>query len=104
MIATCISTGVSIDGIRAPKVVGSRGQMFDKVLHFKRLRLSYNDEPRGGKLRVEMNRALGRAPDAKPVTPGDPGLSTVLMMVMSKHTIDAPRPLWYHPAAMYKRV
>jgi patatin-like phospholipase/acyl hydrolase len=44
IIASCISTGMSIDQIRT-FYTASGQQMFDKASLLKRLQYSYNDEP-----------------------------------------------------------
>jgi patatin-like phospholipase/acyl hydrolase len=100
VIATCISAGMSTARIR-DFYVGSGRQMFDKASIFKRLRYSYNDEPLARKLREELNAALGH-PKAEPwATLGDPGLRTVLMMVLRNHSTDSPWPVWNNPRALY---
>ncbi|GJL58049.1 MAG: hypothetical protein NPIRA03_09060 [Nitrospirales bacterium] len=102
IIAACISAGMSMDTIRA-FYVSSGEQMFDKASVFKRLRYSYNDEPLAAKLRTELNRALGYPDDAAPATLGDPGLRTLLMMVLRNHTTDSPWPVWNNPHAKYNQ-
>lgn len=102
VIATCISAGMSTAQLRE-FYVGSGKQMFDKASVFKRLRYSYNDEPLAQKLREELNAALGY-PKAPPWAKlGDPGLRTVLMMVLRNHSTDSPWPVWNNPEAMYNR-
>jgi len=100
IIAACISTGMSMDQIRA-FYVGSGEQMFDKASVFKRLRYNYNDEPLAEKLRSELNRALGYAVGEAPATLGDAGLRTLLMMVLRNHTTDSPWPVSNNPRARY---
>ena len=102
VIATCISTGMSMDKLRE-FYVGSGEQMFDKASIFKRLQYSYNDEPLAAKLRTEFNRALGHANGAPPATLGDPNLRTLLMVVMRNHTTDSPWPLSNNPFAKYNQ-
>ncbi|GJL69705.1 MAG: hypothetical protein NPIRA06_23400 [Nitrospirales bacterium] len=102
IIAACISAGMSMDTIRA-FYVSSGEQMFDKASVFKRLRYSYNDEPLAAKLRTELNRALGYPDEAAPATLGDPGLRTLLMMVLRNHTTDSPWPVWNNPQAKYNQ-
>jgi len=102
IIAACISAGMSTAQIR-DFYVGSGKQMFDKASIFKRLQYSYNDEPLAGKLREELNAALGHPRAAPWARLGDPGLRTVLMMVMRNHTTDSPWPVWNNPAAKYNR-
>ena len=102
IISACISAGMSMDKIRA-FYVESGTQMFDKASVFKRLRYSYNDEPLAAKLRAELNRALGYSNDAPPVTLGDPGLRTLLMMVLRNHSTDSPWPVWNNPHAKYNQ-
>ncbi|MBC7779267.1 MAG: patatin-like phospholipase family protein [Proteobacteria bacterium] len=100
IIATCLSAGMSIDEIRA-FYVGSGKQMFDKASLFKRLRFNYNDEPLAQKLRVELNRALGRSEGPPFASLGDENLRTLLMMVMRNHTTDSPWPVSNNPHARY---
>lgn len=102
VIAACIATGMSMEQIRA-FYVGSGEQMFDKAALFKRLRYNYNDEPLAEKLRSELNRALGYAPSASPATLGDPGLRSLLMMVLRNHTTDSPWPVSNNPRAHYNQ-
>lgn len=100
IIATCLSAGMSIDEIRT-FYVDSGKEMFDKASILKRLRYSYNDEPLARKLRVEINRALGRSAQAPFATLGDEGLRTLLMMVLRNHTTDSPWPVSNNPDAKY---
>ena len=102
IIAACISAGMSMDRIRA-FYVGSGEQMFDKASLFKRLRYSYNDEPLAGKLRTELNRALGHADNVAPATLGDANLRTLLMMVLRNHTTDSPWPVFNNPLGKYNQ-
>lgn len=102
IIAACVSAGMSMDHIRA-FYVGSGKQMFDKASIFERLRYSYNDEPLAKKLRAELNRALGYAPEQAPATLGDENLRTVLMMVLRNHTTDSPWPVSNNPRAKYNQ-
>ncbi|MDZ7751469.1 MAG: patatin-like phospholipase family protein [Gammaproteobacteria bacterium] len=102
VIATCVSTGMSMDQIRT-FYVSSGQQMFDKASLFNRLRYSYNDEPLARMLRAELNKALGYASDTLPATLGDPGLRTLLMMVLRNHTTDSPWPVSNNPRAMYNQ-
>lgn len=102
IIAACVSAGMSMGDIRT-FYVDSGEDMFDKASVFKRLRYSYNDEPLAAKLRAELNKALGyRAGDA-PATLGDPGLRTLLMMVLRNHTTDSPWPVSNNPYAKYNQ-
>ncbi len=102
IIAACVAAGMSMDHIRA-FYVGSGKQMFDKASIFERLRYSYNDEPLAKKLRAELNRALGYAPEQAPATLGDANLRTVLMMVLRNHTTDSPWPVSNNPRAKYNQ-
>ncbi len=102
IIAACVAAGMSMDHIRA-FYVGSGKQMFDKASIFERLRYSYNDEPLAKKLRAELNRALGYAPEGAPATLGDEHLRTVLMMVLRNHTTDSPWPVSNNPCAKYNQ-
>ena len=100
IIAACIATGMSMEKIR-DFYLNSGKQMFDKASIFKRLRYSYNDEPLAKLLRAELNTALGHVPHGTPATLGDPGLRTLLMMVMRNHTTDSPWPVSNNPLAKY---
>jgi uncharacterized protein len=100
IVAACIAAGMSTDQIRS-FYVGSGKDMFDKASVFNRLKYSYNDEPLAAKLRAELNRALGDAPDAKPVTLGDERLHCLLMMVLRNHSTDSPWPVSNNPRAKY---
>ena len=55
------------------------------------------------KLRSELNAALGYGPSDPPALLGDPGLRTLLMMVMRNHTTDSPWPVWNNPHAKYNQ-
>ena len=102
IIASCISTGMSIDQIRT-FYTASGQQMFDKASLLKRLQYSYNDEPLAKKLREELDKALKHvASPAEPnATLGDEGLRTLLMMVMRNVTTDSPWPVTNNPLAKY---
>lgn len=102
MIAACISTGMSMETIRA-FYVKSGEQMFDKALLFKRLHYSYDDEPLAEKLKLELNRALGYHEGDEPAKLGDDGLRTLLMVVLRNHTTDSPWPIWNNPDAKYNQ-
>jgi predicted acylesterase/phospholipase RssA len=102
VIATCISTGMSMGKLR-DFYVGSGEHMFDKASVFKRLRYSYTDEPLAEKLRTELNRALGYPDGKEPAKLSDPNLRTLLMMVMRNHTTDSPWPITNNPEAMYNQ-
>jgi predicted acylesterase/phospholipase RssA len=102
IIAACISAGMSTGTIR-DFYLGSGRQMFDKASILKRLRYNYESEPLAQKLRAELNQALGHAPNAPPATLGDPGLRTLLMMVMRNHTTDSPWPVSNNPGAKYNQ-
>jgi patatin-like phospholipase/acyl hydrolase len=102
IIASCISTGMSMDQIRK-FYTDSGQQMFDKASLLKRLRYSYNDEPLARKLREELDKALKHtASPAEPnATLGDAQLRTLLMMVMRNVTTDSPWPVSNNPLAKY---
>ncbi len=102
IIAACISAGMSTGTIR-DFYLGSGRQMFDKASILKRLRYNYESEPLAQKLRAELNQALGHAPNAPAATLGDPGLRTLLMMVMRNHTTDSPWPVSNNPGAKYNQ-
>jgi predicted acylesterase/phospholipase RssA len=102
IVAACIATGMSMEHIRA-FYVGSGQQMFDRAALFKRLHYSYNDEPLAKLLREELNRALGYAPHDPPARLGDPGLRTLLMMVLRNHSTDSPWPVSNNPRAKYNQ-
>lgn len=102
IIAACISAGMAMAEIRR-FYVDSGAQMFDKAALFRRLRYRYEDEALAEKLRVELNRALGRAAGDPPATLGDPGLRTLLMMVLRNHSTDSPWPVSNNPAAKYNQ-
>jgi hypothetical protein len=102
VIAACVSAGMPMERIRA-FYLESGEQMFDKASLLKRLHYSYNAEPLALKLRTELNAALGHGPDDPPATLGDPGLRTLLMMVMRNHTTDSPWPVSNNPRARYNR-
>lgn len=96
IIAACISAGMSMETIRR-FYVESGEQMFDRASLVKRLRYDYNAEPLAKKLRGELNWALGYQNGDPPATLGDPGLRTLLMMVLRNHTTDSPWPVWNNP-------
>lgn len=102
VIASCISTGMSTDTLRQ-FYVDSGPDMFSKASLFKRLQYSYDDEPLANKLRLELNRALGKPADAAPALLGDDGLRTLLMMVMRNHNTDSPWPITNNPFAKYNQ-
>lgn len=102
IIASCISTGMSIDQIRT-FYTASGQQMFDKASLLKRLQYSYNDEPLAKKLRDELDKALKHvaSPTEPNATLGDDELRTLLMMVMRNVTTDSPWPVTNNPLAKY---
>lgn len=102
IIASCISSGMSIDQIRT-FYTASGQQMFDKASLLKRLQYSYNDEPLAKKLREELDKALKHvaSPTEPNATLGDDGLRTLLMMVMRNVTTDSPWPVTNNPLAKY---
>ncbi len=102
IIAACISAGMSMETIHR-FYIESGEQMFDKASLVKRLRFDYNAEPLAKKLRAELNRALGSQNGDPPATLGDPGLRTLLMMVLRNHTTDSPWPVWNNPEAQFNR-
>jgi predicted acylesterase/phospholipase RssA len=102
VIATCIATGMSTDALR-DFYVNSGEQMFSKASLFDRLKYSYDDEPLAQKLRVELNKALGKPANAPPALLGDDGLRCLLMMVMRNHSTDSPWPVTNHPRARYNQ-
>lgn len=102
IIAACVAAGMEMAAVRQ-FYVGSGKDMFDKASLLKRLHYKYDDEPLAKKLREELNRALGYGAGAPPAKLGDPGLRTVLMMVMRNHTTDSPWPLSNNPGAKYNQ-
>lgn len=102
IIATCVSAGMSTAQIR-DFYVGSGEQMFHPASLLKRLRHGYEDEPLAATLRQALNQALGHPPGAPPARLGDPGLRTLLMMVLRNHSTDSPWPVSNHPRARYNR-
>lgn len=102
IIAACISAGMSIEQIRR-FYVDSGDDMFHKANILARLKYSYEDEPLAAKLKTELNRALGHPAGARPATLGDPGLRTLLMMVLRNHSTDSPWPVSNHPRAKYNQ-
>jgi hypothetical protein len=103
IIAACIAAGMSVAQIR-DFYVDSGDDMFQKANILNRLKYSYEDEPLAAKLKTELNRALGYPADASPATLGDPGLRTLLMMVLRNHTTDSPWPVSNHPRAKYNQL
>lgn len=102
IIAACLSAGMSTAQIR-DFYVGSGADMFHKTHLLNRLKYGYDDEPLAAKLKAELNRALGHPADAAPALLGDPGLRTLLMMVLRNHSTDSPWPVSNHPRAKYNR-
>lgn len=102
IIAACISAGMSVAQIRR-FYVDSGQDMFHKASILNRLKYSYEDEPLAAKLKTELNRSLGHPVDASPATLGDPGLRTLLMMVLRNHSTDSPWPVSNHPRAKYNQ-
>lgn len=102
IIATCLSAGMATEQIRR-FYVDSGEAMFHPAGLLKRLRYGYEDEPLAATLRQSLNQALGHPEGAPPATLGDPGLRTLLMMVLRNHTTDSPWPVSNHPRARYNR-
>jgi predicted acylesterase/phospholipase RssA len=100
IIATCIALGMPMQLIR-DFYLRSGSLMFEKASVLKRLRYTYNDEPLAAMLRTEIDRALDRTDAKEPATLGDPGLRSMLMMVMRNHTTDSPWPVSNNPRARY---
>lgn len=102
IVAACLSAGMSTDQIRS-FYVASGEEMFHEASILNRLKYHYEDEPLAAKLKTELNRALGYPDDAAPATLGDPGLRTLLMMVLRNHSTDSPWPVSNHPRAKYNQ-
>lgn len=102
IIAACISAGMSTGQIR--RFYEDSGQdMFDKASILKRLKFNYDAEPLARTLQKALNAALGR-PEEKPWAElGDPGLKSVLMMVMRNHSTDSPWFVSNNPLAKYNK-
>lgn len=100
IIATCISAGMSVEQIRRFYEDNGRS-MFDKAFVLKRLQYSYNAEPLACTLQTALNQALGRAAAEPWAELGDPGLKSVLMMVLRNHTTDSPWFVSNNPYAKY---
>lgn len=100
IIATCISAGMSTDQIRR-FYLDSGAQMFEKASLLKRLRYDYRKEPLARLLQRTLNKTLGHDPAGPAATLGDPGLRTVLMMVLRNHTTDSPWFVSNNPLAKY---
>jgi uncharacterized protein len=103
IIAACLSAGMSTARIRE-FYVGSGQDMFHQASVLKRLKYGYDDEPLAAKLKAELNRALGHDAATPAAQLGDPGLRTLLMMVMRNHTTDSPWPVSNHPRARYNQI
>jgi uncharacterized protein len=102
IIAACLAAGLSTAQIRAFYLDHGR-DMFHKSSVLDRLKYGYESEPLAAALRRELNRALGHADDAPPARLGDPGLRTLLMMVLRNHSTDSPWPVSNHPGATYNQ-
>lgn len=103
VIATCIATGMPMERIRN-FYLESGQQMFTRASLLKRLRYSYEDEPLARKLRQELNIALGHPAGQVPAALlGDPGLRSLLMIVMRNHSTDSPWPVTNNPFAKYNQ-
>lgn len=101
IIATCIALGMPMERVH-DFYLESGPLMFRKSSVLKRLRYTYEDEPLAALLQQEINRALGRPGDGKePVRLGDPGLRTLLMLMLRNHTTDSPWPVSNNPRAYY---
>jgi patatin-like phospholipase/acyl hydrolase len=94
IIATCISSGMSMARIRQ-FYLDSGKQMFDKASLFKRLQYNYNSEPLAQLLKEALDTQLKES-DA---TLGSANLRSLLMMVMRNATTDSPWPLSNNPFA-----
>jgi predicted acylesterase/phospholipase RssA len=104
IMAACIASGMSMAQIRE-FYIGSGKQMFEKASLLERLKLrhKFDDEPLAQLLRQALNQALGHAPGAPAATLGDPGLRTLLMMVLRNHSTDSPWPLSNNPRAKFNQ-
>ena len=98
IIATCISSGMSMARIRQ-FYLDSGKQMFDKASLFKRLQYNYNSEPLAKLLKEALDTQLKES-DA---TLGSANLRSLLMMVMRNATTDSPWPLSNNPFAKYNQ-
>lgn len=97
VIATAISMGMSVSEI-TDFYQNSGEAMFDKASLLTRLtRSRYEDEALAETLRQIVVDRLGNAN----ATLGDPGLRTLLMMVMRNVTTDSPWPVSNNPQAKY---
>jgi len=91
IIATCLSLGWRVDRIQA-FYEQSGAQMFDRASLLRRFRYKFEDE----KLAALLQRELGPGR-----TLGDPGLKTLLLLVMRNATTDSPWPVSSNPLAKY---
>ncbi|MDD5579790.1 MAG: patatin-like phospholipase family protein [Methylobacter sp.] len=98
IIATCISSGMSMAKIRQ-FYLDSGKQMFDKASLLKRLQYDYNSEP----LAKLLKEALDTQLHEQDATLGSANLRSVLMMVMRNATTDSPWPLSNNPFAKYNQ-
>jgi patatin-like phospholipase/acyl hydrolase len=91
IIATFLSLGWRVDKIlEFYKVAGPA--MFDKAGLLRRFRYKFEDENLAGLLREQLGPTR---------TLGDPGLRTLLMLVLRNATTDSPWPLSNNPRAKY---
>lgn len=108
IIATCLSTGMSMDAVRR-FYVDQGAAMFQRARWYQRLYKKYDAEPLAKLLRTAFNNQLnglgdrGDA-DAEPVLLGDPRLRGLLMLVLRNHNTDSPWPVSNNPLAHYNQV
>lgn len=99
IIATCISSGMSMEKIRQ-FYLDSGKQMFDKASLFKRLHYDYNSEP----LAKLLKEALDTQLNEKDATLGSANLRSLLTVVLRNATTDSPWPLSNNPFAKYNQL
>ena len=108
IIATCLSTGMSMEQVRQFYVEQGTA-MFEHAKWFKQFHEKYDSAPLSRMLRQAFNKQLNgtdqETTDADPVVElGDPRLHGLLMLVLRNHSTDSPWPVCNNPLAKYNQL
>jgi uncharacterized protein len=107
IIATCLSSGMSMDQIRDFYVING-SSMFERAKWFMKLHQKYEAEPLALLLQEALTCQLNGPGSIfnesdPPVELGDPRLRGLLMLVLRNHSTDSPWPVCNNPLAKYNQ-
>lgn len=108
IIASCLSTGMSMDQVRR-FYVEQGTTMFQHAKWYKQFYEKYDSAPLSKMLRQTFNQQLNGsdlavADQEPPVELGDPRLRGLLMLVLRNHNTDSPWPICNNPLARFNQL